>query len=144
MPEFDTLTLKDGPNGEKNWIKVRKTLTAGEAAAYRTAGFKRITRVEDTTDQNGNKQAADGQAPAEGQGKATTDVDIDWKALAFARADAYLLEWSATKKLEPSAVRALDPDDFTEIDNAIEAHIKEQLRLKKLQAAPSTMAPSPS
>lgn len=131
-------TLKDGPNGEKNWIDLKKELTIGEKNAFRTAGFRQLTPGDD--------------APADGSPKdpnaKDAKIDVDWKALSFARANAYLMEWSAKKSdgkdmpLTRAAIEALDEDDFNEINTVIEAHIAEQAELKKATGG-GTTPPTP-
>jgi hypothetical protein len=117
-PETVRINLSDG-----QWIDVKKTLTAGEEKAYRSAGFKRVSQRQDD---NAN------------------EVDIDWQAMAFARVDTYLVEWSAKKPdgkdmpLNKSTIRNLDTDSFKEIDDAILAHID------AVEEAKKTMSPGPS
>jgi hypothetical protein len=117
-PETVRINLSDG-----QWIDVKKTLTAGEEKAYRSAGFKRVSQRQDD---NAN------------------EVDIDWQAMAFARVDTYLVEWSAKKPdgkdmpLNKSTIRNLDTDSFKEIDDAILAHID------AVEEAKKTMSPGPT
>jgi hypothetical protein len=117
-PETVRINLSDG-----QWIDVKKTLTAGEEKAYRSAGFKRVSQRQDD---NAN------------------EVDIDWQAMAFARVDTYLVEWSAKKPdgkdmpLTKSAIRNLDAESFKEIDDAIVAHID------AVEEAKKTMSPGPT
>lgn len=93
-----------------HWIEVKKELTVGEEVAFRTSGWKRM-----------------------GKG----DAEIDWAAMSFARADAYIVDWSAKTpsgkdlKLTPEAIRSLDKTSFDEIDKAIQQHIEDQAEAKK-------------
>jgi len=105
------------PLSDDQWIEVKKTLTAGEDRAYKSAGFKRVSQREGST-QN--------------------EVDVDWSAMAFARVEAYLVDWSAknesTGKDVPvtrAAIRNLDPESFEEIDAAIKAHADATAEEKK-------------
>lgn len=106
--------------GNGDWIEVKKELTVGEEMRFRSAGL----------------QKANGKA----------EVDIDWTAMAFARVEAYLVDWSARGKddkpvkVERSAIEALDSESFAAIDTAIQAHMAAVAAAKK---APS-MTPTSS
>ena len=103
-PETVRIELSDGA-----WIDIKKALTAGEEKSYRSAGFRRVSQ-QDGTGRN--------------------EVDVDWTAMAFARVEAYLLDWSAKKPdgkdmpVSRSAIRALSQESFDEIDEAIKARIE--------------------
>lgn len=118
-PDVERIPLKDGPDGEKNWIEVKRELTAGEKQRYRTAGLSRMHA-------------------AAGAGNDTA-IDVDWERMALARVEAYLVDWSAKDakgkdvKVSASAIRALSEDDFREIDEAIEAHVARMDEAKKTQ-----------
>lgn len=118
-PETVRIELSDG-----QWIEVKKTLTAGEEKAYRSAGFRRVSQRQDDN---------------------TNEVDIDWTAMAFARVEAYLVDWSAKREdgkdvpVSKAAIRNLSAESFQEIDDAIVAHIDSQADAKK---ATSRGAPS--
>jgi len=123
-PDVTRLVLKDG-----SWIEVKRQLTAGEERAYRSAGFRRVSQRKDE----------DG-----------SEIDVDWTAMAFARAEAFIVDWSArTPEDKPMPVsrtniRTLHPDDFAEIDAAIVAHMEAVDAEKKLTpsgSASSTASP---
>ena len=117
-PETRKITLPDG-----EWIEIKKLLNVGEDRRYRSAGLKRLTGSP---------------------GSAATAVDVDWAELALARVTAYLVDWSfrdgngKTVDLTPAAIQNLSTDDFEEIDNAIQAHIKEVEDEKKVSGGKST------
>lgn len=109
VPETKRIDLRDGPDGEKNWIEIKKELTKGEDSTFRTRAMK--AKVQ----------------PGETQG--TVAVEIDWKLLALARVEAFLVDWSAKGPngkdlpVTPEAIAALAPESFDEIDESIQAHI---------------------
>lgn len=123
-PESKRLHLKDGPDGEKNWIDVKLHLTVGEEKKYRSAGFKQLT------------PGSDPDAAEQKDAK----IDVDWSRLAFARAEAYLIDWSSKQALKRATIEALHPEDFDEIDEAIKKHIDEQAALKKHQEVATPLA----
>src|SRR5689334_15448688 len=104
-PDVVRIPLKNG----EDWIEVKKELTVGEEKRFRSAGLKHMAQ-------------ADGE----------TKIDIDWAAMARARVEAYLVDWSATKadpknkgkvvavKVTRETIEALAPEDFDEIDEAIQ------------------------
>ena len=123
--ELETIHLKDSPDGTKNWIKIKKRLTAGEDREYRSAGMRRIAP-------SGNKNNDGSQA-----------IEIDWTDMAMARVMAYLVEWSATEPdpkreghtrpvpVNIERIKMLDPEDFEEIDKAIGAFLDSEAERKK-------------
>ena len=65
---------------------------------------------------------------------------IDWSMYEFLRTDLWLVDWSLTKTengktvaitKSVDALRALDPDDFDEINNAVYRHIVEWVASRK-------------
>lgn len=116
-PEAVRIPLKNGTD----WIEVKKELTAGEERAYRTKAFKRVSGLVDARDANRDP-----------------DVEVDWAQLAFARVEAYLVEWSEKRQITPEAIRALSGEDFAEIDALITSHIAAMSEEKKLPAGKST------
>lgn len=111
-PESVKLDLKDG-----EWVEVKKALTVGEDRRFRSAGLKRLSGA--------------------GGGAGAATVDIDWEEMALARVETYLLDWSAKDEkgksvpVSAAAIRNLDPRDFEEIDQAIQAHIAREADEKK-------------
>jgi len=89
-------------------------LTVGEDKRFRSQGLRRMS-----------------------QSGGDTAIDIDWSALALARVEAYLVDWSAKKPdgkdlpVSRGAIEALATEDFEEIDAAIQAHIEAQASAKK-------------
>jgi hypothetical protein len=79
-----------------------------------------------------------------------TVVDrVDWSMYEFLRTDLWIKDWSLTKTIEGkvtpipksiSALQALDPDDFNEINKAVYAHILEWLAGKAARAKERTLA----
>ena len=114
------IDLKDGPDGSKNWIKVKRELTVGEDRQFRAAGMKNLRPGADAS-----------------------SIEIDWSEMAIARVHAYLVDWSATMpnpkdpdnpkkvKVSKEAIQSLDKESFEEIDNAIQAHIEAMGDAKK-------------
>lgn len=120
-PEVVRIDLKNGPNGEKNWISVKKELTIGEEKRFRSAGLT-------------------GMKPGD---KGESQIAVDWGALAIGRVTTYLVDWSATNEIKGKkvsvpvtreAIEALDQADFDEIDEAIQAHIAKVAEEKKATA----------
>lgn len=117
-PEVERIQLSNG-----DWIEVLKELTVGEEKKYRAAGLKNMR--QGAKDKDGNAEQA---------------IEIDWEEMAIARVKAYLVEWSATEQdnkgrtvqvpVTLDTIRALAPEDFDEIDKAIEAHIARQAEAK--------------
>lgn len=125
-----TIDLTPDDKGQRRWIEVKKELSKGEDARFRTRGFRRMSQ---------------------GKGDEAAEIDIDWTSLALARVEAYLVDWSATREVKgkpekvpvnASAIAALDNASFDEIDAAIEAHIKEMADEKKVKAGQT--APTPT
>jgi len=124
QPETVRLDLHDGTS----WIEVKRELTVGEDRRYRSAGLRRMSQP------NGE-----------------TSVEVDWTAMALARVEAYLVDWSATKpdgkgKEQPvpvtrAAIEALASEDFDEIDAAINAHIEAIAREKKAKTGSDLPTP---
>lgn len=122
MPETVRLDLADG-----QWIEVKKYLSAVEEKRFRSAGMRRMTP------RKGDDQ------------EATSEIEIDWAAMAFARVTTYLVDWSARKAdgtkqpLTKDAIGQLDTESFEEIDNAIQAHIEKVADEKKSQSGKPTL-----
>ncbi|MES2360156.1 MAG: hypothetical protein V4529_17575 [Gemmatimonadota bacterium] len=116
-PDVVRIDLEFG-DGSSGWIDVKKELTAGEEKRFRTAGFKRLSQ-----------SGSDGR----------NEVDIDWSAMAFARAEAYLADWSEKRKLNADTIRALAKDDFDVIDAAIQLHIEAMEQEKKATSGAPTL-----
>jgi hypothetical protein len=114
------------PAGNTNpfWIKVKKRLTVGEERKVQTAGWRGLSGM------------ASSKAEAREQGP---EIQIDWKSTTFARAEAYLTDWSLSddkgKKLPVTreVIETLHPDVFDLIENAISAHVKAMADEKKLR-----------
>lgn len=108
------VTLANG-----DWIEIKKELTIGEDRAFRAAGFKRVV-------------------------PGVSGLDVDWAAMAIARVETYLVDWSARDAKDkaipvtPDAIRALAIEDFEAIDSAIQAHIAARDEEKKLTTTTPT------
>jgi hypothetical protein len=112
------------PLSDGAWIDVKTELTVGEDRRFRVAGMKKTT--------------------------VKGDVEISWEDFAFARANAYLVAWSATDERGKSipvtedAIRALDVASFEEIDAAIGAHVDAVTAGKKTTTAETSTSPEAS
>lgn len=107
-------------------ITLKRHLTVGEERAVMTAGWA------------GVRPRTGGEA----------EIRVDWNIQGFARARAYLIDWSLTDdkgvKLPITAqvIETLHSDVFTIIDNAITAHVEAMAEEKKARSGGS--APSPT
>ena len=125
-PETVRIDLKDGPDGEKNWIQVKKFLTVGEDKRFRTKAFRGVR-----PDRSEKIGTGDEVSP---------EIGVDWPALSFGRVLAYLVDWSAKKPsgkdlpVSETAIEKLEPEDFEEIDQAISDHIENMEAEKKQKA----------
>lgn len=99
------------------WVDVKKRLNVGEKRNLVTAGWKGVRHDND----------------------ATGEIRVDWSGQSFARALAYLTDWSLTdnalKKLPLTreGVETLDEEVFDIIDAAIVAHVAAMDEEKKLR-----------
>ena len=113
------------------WIKIKKLLTVGEDRRVRTAGFKGVS---------GAVRVPGDTAPLQ------TETRIDWRTMAFVRAETYLTDWSLTDdkdkrlKVNIETIESLHPDVFDLIENAISAHVEAVAQEKK--ATNGTTPPS--
>jgi hypothetical protein len=107
------------------WVKFKKRLNVGEERRVMTAGWK------------GLSSGRDGDAGG---------IQIDWQKQTFARAEAYLTDWSLldddAKKLPISreVIETLNGDVYKLIETAITAHVAAVEEEKKVP----TGTPSPS
>lgn len=111
--ESKTLHLKDG----KNWIEVKNELSVGESKRYRASGFRHVSGLSSGPDD--------------------VKIEVDWKEVAFARAEAYIAGWSAPRPVTRAAIEALCEEDFEEIDGLIKKHIEGLEQAKKAKSQPS-------
>lgn len=129
VPESVTLPLFD--DGAL-WIKVKKQLNAGEVRQMAQGAFTRVSPTG-TPD-----------APS-------VAFDLNMDAGAFQKIVLYLLDWNLsdaagktvaidTPKAKADALRALDPDVFTEIERVIDAHAETMAQEKKRRSG----SPTPS
>lgn len=101
MPEVVRLPLSDG-----DWIEVKRRLNVAERRSITSAATKNGMSVD------------------------TKRVYVDANDLEFAKVDAWVLDWNLVGeddkpiKYSAQAVRALDPETFNEITDAIDAHEK--------------------
>ncbi len=131
-PEVVTVNLTwTAADGEESpfWIKIKKFLTVGEERLVQTAGWKGVT------------------APQTGQG-GNAEIRIDWRATSFARAEAYLVDWSLEDEkrnrmpLNNNSLQALHPEVFELIENAISAHVTRMDEEKKARAGSRESTPT--
>jgi hypothetical protein len=123
-PSSDRIPLSDG-----DWIEVKHDLNNGERLALEQAG--NLPPIRD------------------GQGGLITP--IDWSRHELERAFIFLTDWSfrgaddKPVKLSIDALRAIDPDTFREINQAILSHStrraaeREEEKKQRAEAAASTM-----
>lgn len=119
-PESKQYTLKNG----KDWIVVKKELSVGEDRRYRTRGMRGMSGMA----------AADEKKGVERDIK----IDIEWDVLSIARVEAYLVDWSEKRAVTREAIEALAKEDFEEIDQIIQDHIKAMDEEKKALTSSST------
>jgi hypothetical protein len=109
------------------WVKIKKFLNVGEERMVQTAGWKGVSGV------------------AGGEG-ADAEIRIDWKATSFARALAYLVDWSLEDDkhnrmpLNLNSLQALHPEVFEMIENAISSHVRAMDAEKKAKLSPTEPA----
>lgn len=107
-------------DGETFWIKVKKQLTVGEERRVLTSGWRGMSRQ--------------------------SDIQIDWQAQQFARAQIYLTDWSLLDDLSVKVpitretLEAMPGALFAIIENAITFHVEKQAEEKKLPTG--SVAPS--
>jgi hypothetical protein len=132
-PEVVTLNLSwRTPDGEDLpfWVKIKKFLTVGEERVVQTAGWKGVTGLS-----------------GEGE-RGDAEIRIDWKATSFARAVAYLVDWSLEDDkhnrmpLTSNSLQALHPEVFELIENAITDHTKAMAEEKKARAGSHAPVPT--
>jgi hypothetical protein len=119
------LTWTD-PNGTDRqlWIKAKKILSIGEQRRM----LKSISKV---TSSIGEKLGD----------KSSAEASFEWTDYSFARAEAYLLDWSLTngqdKRMAVSreTLESLHQSLFDVIDNALDDHEKEMTQVKKPTAS---------
>lgn len=110
------------------WIKIKKFLTVGEERVVQTAGWKGVTG-----------------AGADNEG---AEIRIDWKTTSFARAEAYLVDWSLEddkhNRIPPNSnsLQALHPEVFELIEGAITEHVKVMEAEKKARAGSVASSPT--
>jgi hypothetical protein len=110
-----TETVKKYLKNGTDWVEIKKELTVGEDRRYRTAGMNRM-RAEKTDSK--------GETPL-------PSIEVDFAYMAIARVEAYLVDWSADRKLNRASIEALAKEDFEEIDDLVQAHIAEQEQAAK-------------
>lgn len=110
QPDVVRIQLGDG-----DWIEVKKELSVGEEKRYRSAGMQRVS-----------------------QEAGRSEIGVNWSAMAFARVEMYLTDWSAAYgekgkavPLSPTAIQSLSVEDFDRIDDAIQKHIAAMDQEKK-------------
>jgi hypothetical protein len=111
VPEDVTLPLFDDG---AYWVKVKKTLNAGESRQLSQSAFSRVS-------------------PTGTPDNPSVAFDINVEAGAFGKIMVYLLDWNLpdaagktvaidTPKAKRDALRALAPDAFAEIERVIDEH----------------------
>lgn len=127
VPEVVTLPLFD--DGIL-WIRVKKQLNAGEVRVLAGSAFTRVSRTG-TLDEP------------------SVAFDLNVEAGAFQKIVMYLMDWNLqdasgktvaidSLKMKTEALRALDPDVFSEIENVIDRHAEAIEQEKKRQSGSLT------
>lgn len=106
--------------GKDHWIEVKRELSVGEQRSVDLAGFRRMSA--------GNQRA--GQDAKETPER-ESEFKIDWEAQGFARAKAYIVDWSLTdtrgNKLKVAdTIDKLKKPVFAVIEAALNAHVEAQ------------------
>lgn len=107
--EVRRLELSDG-----DWIEVKRRLSYGEQQRYTTAGLGKVQSTASAGD------AGDG---------ADASFEINWAAIGVERVLVWLVDWSfrderdKAVRITRDSIRALDPETFKEIDDALTLHI---------------------
>ncbi len=120
-PDVTKLDLSDG-----DWIEVKRRLNVAERRSI-------------------TSRAAKGGVSTD-----STRVFVDANEMEFAKVEAWVLDWSFTDaadkrvKFSPEAVRALDPDTFAEIIDAIDAHEKAEEAAKNSSASVASSSSTPA
>lgn len=115
MPEVVRLDLSDG-----DWIEVKRRLNVAERRSI-------------------TSRAAKGGVSTD-----STRVFVDANEMEFAKVEAWVLDWSFVGadekpvKFSAEAVRALDPNTFAEIIDAIDAHEKAEEAVKNSAGSTAT------
>jgi vacuolar-type H+-ATPase subunit D/Vma8 len=112
----------DDPRGisREFWIKVKKRLSIGESRRM----LKSISRVRS-------------ELRRDVKGTQNAEAQFEWTEYSFARAEAFLLDWSLaddnnTKmKINRENIEALDSGVFDILDNAIDQHESKATEEKK-------------
>lgn len=136
-PETVRIHLADG----ESWIEIKKYLTAQEQRRIESYGMERMVRPTKIDD-----------ASAEAE---EVEVKFDWVRWEINRILTYLLAWNfvdikETKqgpreepvKVSRNAVAALDPDTFSEIQQAITDHVEVMEQEKKARKEETAESPS--
>jgi hypothetical protein len=135
-PETAHIDLADGPNGEKNWIEIKRELNTGEDTAYKSSAARYV--FDDSDDEP--EMGPDGKPK-----RKPPKLDIDMNLLPLTKVHAYLVAWSADKEVSLDAIKQLRRPVFDEIDRAISAHIaKVDLEKKASSGKPNIALPSES
>lgn len=133
-PEVVTVNLTwQDPEGTSRdlWIKIKKFLTVGEERVVQTAGWKGVTGISQG-----------------GEGGGDAEIRIDWKSTSFARALAYLVDWSLEDdkhnrlSLNSNSLQALHPEVFELIEKGISDHVEAMVAEKKARAGRPALVPT--
>jgi hypothetical protein len=129
---------KDDPNtkrielSEGDHIVIKKRLSIGEVKQIENASLRTLY----------------GQRGPNGLPK----TEVDEEGYAMVRLFTWLVEWSFADPSNPEntlpitlqAIAALDPDDYDEIERAINRHLMDDAAAKKSKASATTASPTPS
>ena len=111
-------------------ITLKKRLNVGEARRVMTAGWRGLSNI--------------GRASA----NVTPEININWQAQTFARAEAFLTDWSLTEEngqrlpLTRETIEALEQDVFELIEAAITAHVEAMEQEKKVTSGAAEPSPT--
>lgn len=126
------LTWIDGETSRPLWLLVKKYLSIGEERA--------MLRSVSSVSQPVSKRKGEAAPPA--------TANIAWTDYSFARAVAYIIDWSLAHDPDPEnrlpptreSLETLKQDAFELIDNALDAHQQKMADAKKAPAG----SPTPS
>jgi hypothetical protein len=113
--KIELVYVAPGGQSYPYWIMVKRHLNVGEARKVMTSGWR------------GLRDGGDG-----------TELNIDWRAQTFTRAEVYLTDWSLTDdnnrklSLTRDTIESLHPELFDQIEQALNGHVKAMEQEKKV------------
>ena len=136
-PETERLELEwtdDVGDVHPFWLEVKKRLNVGEDRKMTTSGFKSMSA---------------GAADDKDKAPRSAEINMDWQAQAFARAEIYITDWSLTDdksvklRVCREVIETFHPELFKVIEDGITRHVEAMAAAKKARAGagrPSAMS----